>query len=116
MSRIETSENIGPNPFRSIEGATSPTHGPTVETGNYTKHGYQVACSNLGSSTNLAFYIFAKNELNNKWQKIAGYAISNTRNNNGILYFDCWNFKYAKAAVIGTFDGASITVIEKHNA
>ena len=49
-------------------------------------------------------------------QKVAGYLITSARNNNGILYFDCWNFNFAKCCAIGTFGGATITVIEKHNA
>ncbi len=114
--KLETSKNIGPHPFYSLNGVTSPTHSAGQGVGDYTKHSYQVICSNVGVSANIAFYIFGKNELASKWQKIAGYVINNSHNNNGFLYFDCWNFNYSKCCAIGTFDGAEITVIEKHNA
>jgi len=118
MSKTESSKNDGPHALVSISGATSGTHSKPFDTRNYTKHSYQVNCSNIGASTDLAFYIYARNDSNNppKWQKIAAYRITNSINNNGILYFDCWNFVLAKCAVVGTFDGASISVVEKHNA
>tara|TARA_Y100001938_G_scaffold149483_1_gene236463 strand:- start:1186 stop:1536 length:351 start_codon:yes stop_codon:yes gene_type:complete len=116
VSKLETSKNIGPHPFYSINGATTPTHSRTQDVGNFTKHSYQVICDNVGASAEISFYIFGKNELTSKWQKVAGYLITSARNNNGILYFDCWNFNFAKCCAIGTFGGATITVIEKHNA
>jgi hypothetical protein len=39
------------------------------------------------------------------------------KNKDGILYFDFWNFKYAKCSLYGTFSGSEkFKVIEKHNA
>jgi hypothetical protein len=116
MSRVETSENIGPNPFHSVKGAVAPAHGPVVKSQNYTKHSYQLICSGVGPSTDVAFIIYATNDQSTKWQSIANYTINASRNSNGVLYFDCWNFKYCKASVIGAFGGATISVIEKHNA
>jgi len=116
QDKVEASQNIGPHPFYSIKGASSSVHGDVFNSANYTKHSYQVICSNISASTNLAFFIFGTNENSKNWQKLAGYLINSSRNSNGLLHFDVWNFKYVKCALIGDFDTARVSVIEKHNA
>ena len=55
---------------------------------------------------------------NPPWVPVASYNIKKDgAHADGILYYDIWNFKYAKAVLEGTFTGAErIKVIEKHNA
>ena len=116
--RLVSSKNLGPFPVVSIPLTSAPAHSAPFDVADYTKHSYQVNVSGVTVDTNLAFYIYAKNDdtLPPKWQKIAGYVIKQGTNEQGILYFDCWNFVSAKCSIVGTFAGAEISVVEKHNA
>jgi|TARA_B100001559_G_scaffold102025_1_gene85741 hypothetical protein len=115
MGRVEASENIGPEPIRSLDGIVIPTQTSTILVENFTKHAYQVICNGVNAGTDAAFFIYGSN-LKGRWIKIANYQINNGRNKDGILHFDTWNFKYAKCRIMGTFNGANFSVIEKHNA
>ena len=126
MARVEVSQSIGPQVIKSINGATSGSESGTVFwTETYTVHSYQLISSGISGTTNLSFKIYATNDdgglegKNNdsatNWQVIAEYTIDQSTNETGIMYSDIWNFKYAKCEISGTYGGANITVIEKHN-
>tara|TARA_Y100000310_G_C20038569_1_gene515099 strand:- start:35 stop:403 length:369 start_codon:yes stop_codon:yes gene_type:complete len=121
MARVEVSQSIGPGVVKSV-GDPSPvstaTSGPAFKTETYTVHSYQVIIGGAlddGGTTDLAFEVYATNDSDTNYQVIASYVIDNANNSTGIMYSDIWNFKYAYCKISGTFAGATITVIEKHN-
>ena len=117
MSRVEASESIGLEPYKSIDNASIPTFGKIFSSSNYTKHSYQVSASSLSAASEINFLIFATNDEKRNWHIIANYVITNSNHNrNGILHFDTWNFAYTMCSVNGVFGGAKISVVEKHNA
>ena len=124
MSRVELSQNIGPRCIESISNAASgPVEGAPFETSRYTLHGYQLITDGIALNTNVAFKILGTNDELQNWQVIAQYDIKGEtaplgpRNADGVLYFDLWNFKYAKCLIEGNFVGLeNFSVIEKHNA
>jgi hypothetical protein len=87
----------------------------------YTKHGYQVVPEAIQANTNIAFIIWATNDENKNWVKIAQYNIQGAgkggRNKSGVLYHDMWNYKYSRCSLLGDFTGGeNFRVLEKHNA
>lgn len=128
MARVEVSQSIGPHVIKSIDSATSgATSGTTFWTETYTVHSYQLIIDGIDDSgvTSLSFKIYATNDDGGKngenlsdstnFQVIAQFTIDNSTNNTGIMYSDIWNFKYAKCEISGTYAGATVTVLEKHN-
>ena len=124
MSRVEVSQNIGPDVITSLSNVGQPKFGPIFETSSYRIHSYQVITLNIKPRTNVSFKVLATNDENDNWQTIARYNIKGSSHwkggpldENGILYSDIWNFKYARVQFEGTFTGAeSFKVLEKHNA
>lgn len=123
MSRVEVSQNTGPPVATSIKNARKASEGEVFDTETYKLHSYQVVTDEIRPNTNIAFKILATNDISFGWQTIAQYnikgaAVSNGPiNEDGILYFDVWNYKYAKCILQGAFTGyESFRVLEKHNA
>ena len=123
MSRVEVSQNIGPAVVTSIKNARRASEGAAFDTETYKLHSYQVITNGIGAYTNVAFKVLATNDISYGWQVIAQYNIKGAGvsngpiNDDGVLYCDVWNYKYAKCKLEGTFTGfESFDVLEKHNA
>jgi hypothetical protein len=121
MSRVEVSQNIGSAVVTSLSNVGQPKFGPIFNTGTYRIHSYQVLTTNIMGRTNVSFKVLGTNDDKKNWQVIARYNIKGANkgplNEDGILYCDIWNFKYARVQFEGTFTGAeSFKVLEKHNA
>lgn len=124
MSRVELTQNFGPEVITSWDDVVSATsannYGKVVDVRLYTLHSYQVIHANSGSTT--TFSILGSNytnpgtgeasaNFNAHWTQLHSESVAS---GSSIIYSDIWNFKYS----VIHFDGASaanVKVLEKHN-
>lgn len=122
MSRVEITENHGPEAFVSFDGncSSTPCSSNPYLSKLYTLHSYQAIHASGGS--NVTFEILGSNYTDpatnqasvsdSDWSVISTHTLNT---NSDIAYSDFWNFKYSKIRINGN-TSANIKVIEKHNA
>lgn len=122
MSRVEITENHGPEAFISFNEpcSSSPCYSDPYLTKLYTLHSYQAIHASSGS--NVTLQILGSNytdpatnqasSSDSDWSVISSHPLNT---NSDFVYSDFWNFKYSKIKIIGN-TSANIKVIEKHNA
>ena len=141
-SRVKDTTGSGSGAGATVWCAQEESEPLNVE--DYTVHGYQVqlvdstdpdALKAAGVGTVMAVYIEATNDedmvdgsntylrkggqapVPKNFQVIAQYNITNILNQNGIMYSDVWNFKWARVRVNVTAEGGCrLVILEKHNA
>jgi hypothetical protein len=122
MSRVEITENHGPEAFVSFSGncASTPCFSEPFLAKLYTLHSYQAIHDSGG--TNVTFEILGSNvsdpstkkpsSLDSDWSVISSHSLNT---NDNLAYSDFWNFKFSKIKITGN-TSANIKVLEKHNA
>ena len=124
MSKVEVSENQGVPVLESLSGVRQPEYSAPRNLSDYTKHGYQVVTTSIQAGTDVAFIVYATNDEEQNWFIVArynirgsGHLVTGAVNKSGILYYDTWNYKYVRCALLGAFTGGeNFKVLEKHNA
>lgn len=118
MSRVEISNNQGPNVFHTFDdtcGGTCISKPTLVE--HYTLHSYQFIHESGGSTVTIEIEGSNYEEdgvapTNNKyWSTIYSDSLAG---GSDLAYYNFWNFKYARVKITGT-TSANITIAEKHN-
>ena len=122
MSRVEITENHGPEAFTSFSGdcPSGPCYSEPFSSKLYTLHSYQAIHDSGGSS--VTFEILGSNvsdpstkepsSLDSDWSVISSHPLNA---NDNLAYSDFWNFKFSKIKISGNTN-ANIKVVEKHNA
>jgi len=118
MSRVEISNNQGPNVFHTFNDScsgTCTTRATLVE--HYTLHSYQFIHDSSGSTVTIEIQgsNYEENGIapsNDKyWSTIHSESLNS---GSDLAYYNFWNFKYARVKITGT-TGANISIAEKHN-
>ena len=122
MSRVEITENHGPEAFTSFSGdcLSGLCYSEPFSSKLYTLHSYQAIHDSGGSS--VTFEILGSNvsdpttkepsSLDSDWSVISSHPLNA---NDNLAYSDFWNFKFSKIKISGSTN-ANIKVVEKHNA
>ena len=121
MSRVEITQNKGPEVITSVDQAvndgTNNLYSDAVNVRLYTLHSYQVITDQaitvtiIGSNYTDPSTNTASNDFASHWTTISTHNVSNT----GLAYSDIWNFKYASVHLTSA-SGTTISIYEKHNA
>jgi hypothetical protein len=122
MSRVEITQNKGPEVITSIDQAvangTIDLYGDAVNVRLYTLHSYQVI-----TDQNITFTIIGSNytdpstktasdDFPNHWTVISTHDVASS-----LAYSDTWNFKYSCVLIANNSgNAANVKVLEKHNA
>ena len=123
MSRVEITQNKGPEVITSIDQAinhgTNNLYSNAVNVRLYTLHSYQVITDQdititiIGSNYTDPTTNTASNDFASHWTTISTHNVTNQ----GLAYSDIWNFKYSCVLVANNSGGpANVKVLEKHNA